>query len=129
MIMANYEVWKDVDGYEGKYQVSSLGKVKSIKRTIVRNEISITLKGKLLSIKVEKNGSRRVDMSIDGKSKLFLVHRVVAEAFIENPDAKKYVKFRDGDRSNIIVSNLAWATNKERLDEESKESEKTICCS
>lgn len=111
------EMWSDIKGYEGLYQVSNLGRVKSLKR-----EISFTSKNqykeidskyivpeKILNPIMHKNGYYVVNLSKKIKS----VHRLVADAFIPNPLNKTQVNHRDGDKGNNIVSNLEWATPSE----------------
>jgi peptide subunit release factor 1 (eRF1) len=91
------EIWKDI---YGKYQVSSLGRVRN--------------KKKLLKTR-EKKGTRyiRIQLFVNGKPTTFLVHRLVAFLFISNPDNKQEVNHKDKNRANNVVSNLEWTTRKE----------------
>jgi hypothetical protein len=96
------EIWKDVKGYEGLYQVSNLGRIKSIIR-----------KGKILS-----NKSHRYISVIFYKNKLrknIRVHRLVAGAFIPNPENKPQVNHIDGNKKNNNVNNLEWNTQLENI--------------
>ncbi|QDB70522.1 HNH homing endonuclease [Enterococcus phage Entf1] len=100
--MADKEVWKDVKGYEGEYQVSSLGRVKSFVRYP---------EGVILVNQVMPNGYVRVRLR--GKAKY--IHRLVAEAFIPNQSNKPQVNHIDEDKENNTLSNLEWATIKDNL--------------
>lgn len=92
------EHWKDIKGYEGRYQVSDLGRVKSF------------CNGKERIIVGYKNtdGYMIVGLCKDGKRKICLVHRIVAHAFIPNPDELPEVNHKDECKTNNIVSNLEW---------------------
>ena len=107
------EIWKDVVGYEGYYQVSNLGRVRSLDR-IASNGRKI--KGKILSTKVNTPPYYpRVSLSVNGKMKLVQVHRLVAQAFVYNPDPehKTQVGHKDESRANNRADNLEWVTPKE----------------
>ena len=107
------EIWKDVVGYEGYYQVSNLGRVRSLDR-IASNGRKI--KGKILSTKVNTPPYYpRVSLSVNGKMKLVQVHRLVAQAFVYNPDPehKTQVGHKDESRTNNRADNLEWVTPKE----------------
>lgn len=97
------EVWKDIKGYEGLYQISNLGRVKSTKR----HEETI------MSPPRDKVGYTRVSLLKDGYRKTYLVHRLVAEMFIPNPDNKKEVDHIDTDPTNNVVTNLRWVSPSE----------------
>ena len=92
------EQWKDVKGYEEYYQVSNTGKIKSIKYE------------KLLKPKLTKYGYREVGLSKNGESKYFKVHRLVAFAFVENPNTEYFnqVNHKDEDKTNNAYTNLEW---------------------
>ena len=115
-MMDKQEEWKDVVGYEGLYEVSNLGRVRSLDRetkdTIGRKR---KYKGQLLNPTISNNGNGylRVRLSEDGKRTDFRVHRLVAEAFIPNPDNKTDVGFKELDKSNVSVENLYWTTHSE----------------
>ena len=107
------EIWKDVVEYEGYYQVSNLGRVRSLDR-IASNGRKI--KGKILSTKVNTPPYYpRVSLSVNGKMKLVQVHRLVAQAFVYNPDPehKTQVGHKDESRTNNRADNLEWVTPKE----------------
>lgn len=100
------EVWKDIKNYEGLYQVSNFGRVKSLRK--IRG-IQIQ-KEKILTSQLVKGGYYRVNLCKNGKCKCYLVHRLVAEAFIPEHFT---VNHKDGDKSNNTVDNLEWVTQKE----------------
>ncbi|WP_339165415.1 NUMOD4 domain-containing protein [Siminovitchia sp. FSL W7-1587] len=96
------EVWKPVKGYEGEYEVSDLGNVRSIKF------------GKVITLKTfDSKGYKKVSLYLNGKMKHHHVHRLVAEAFIDNPLNKEYVNHKDGVKGNNVLGNLEWVTPSE----------------
>ena len=110
------EVWKDIDGYDGRYQVSNLGHVKSVDWEEYRRDAhgGIALfryKGKELKLSVGVQGYLVVPLGKLHPSNR--VHRLVAKAFIPNPDNKPFVNHIDGDVANNKVENLEWCTNQE----------------
>ena len=102
------EIWKDIKGYKGIYQVSNLGNVKSLPRK-TNNQY---YKGLYLKQYIYK-GYLRLQLTKHSKSKWFLVHRLVAEAFIPNPKNKPQVNHIDGNKLNNKVDNLEWVTPSE----------------
>ena len=96
------EEWVDIKGYEGLYQVSSIGRVKSVEKTVVcRTEFSSLIPEKLLSPAILK-GYKAVSLSKNGKSKGIKVHRLVAINFIPNPENKPFVNHIDFNKLNLI---------------------------
>jgi len=100
------EIWKDVVGYESLYQVSNLGRVKSLYQK----------KEKILKKCFTIDFYHRVNLCNKGKNKNFRVHRLVAEAFIPNINQKETVNHIDGNKQNNNVNNLEWATRKEQTE-------------
>lgn len=106
------EVWKDIEGYEGIYQISNLGAVKSLARVDAKgnNRVEKILKGIPTS-----DGYLRVHLCINTKRIKKPIHRLVAETFIPNPDNKPQVNHIDEDKTNNTLDNLEWVTAKENV--------------
>lgn len=104
------EVWKDIEEYEGLYQVSNFGRVKSLKRYSINNA---NTKNRLLKLSLNRKGYLNVTLCKNGKYKSHRIHRLVAQAFIPNPENKPQVNHIDEIKTNNMVSNLNWMTNKE----------------
>ena len=104
------EEWKDVSGYKGFYKVSNLGNIKSVDRKIERSTSVMELKGKAMSQYIGNTGYPMVSLCINGESKRYSVHRIVAKAFLSNPLNKAYVNHIDGNKQNSNLENLEWST-------------------
>lgn len=104
------EIWKDIEGYEGLYQVSNLGKVKSLER---KDRYGRTFKEKIKQLQVDKDGYLRTSLWKEKNGSLKQVHRLVAVAFIPNEENKPIVNHIDGNKQNNNVKNLEWCTNSE----------------
>lgn len=105
------EIWKDIEGYEGFYQISNLGRVKSLGGwcgTAKRKE-------KIRSTNLTHDGYVKVRLIHQDKDKTVRVHRLVAKAFIENPKNKDTVNHIDGNKQNNMVSNLEWVNRTEQM--------------
>lgn len=94
------EEWRDIEGYEGLYQISSFGRVKSLKGKDVR----------ILKLGTTKKGYKSVGLQVNGNHKTCVVHRLVAKAFIPNPNSYPCVNHKDESKDNNHVSNLEWCT-------------------
>lgn len=99
------EIWKDIPGYESKYQVSNLGNVRSLNYLRTGGI-------KLLTQGTDKRGYKRVGLYKDGKRKRYLVHRLVAMTFISNYDDLPQVNHKDENKANNCVDNLEWCDAK-----------------
>ena len=107
------EIWKDIEGYEGLYQVSNLGRVRSLDRMVEYSDGTKRLhRGRVLKAAADKDGYDRVILSTPSGHKNRLVHRLVAQAFIPNPEHLPEVNHKDENKRNNVVSNLEWCTDK-----------------
>lgn len=100
------EEWKQIEGYEKDYEISSFGQIKSVKNGV----------DKFMRAVARYRDYPRVSLSKEGKQKGFAVHRLVAIAFIDNPENKPHINHIDGNKKNNHVSNLEWCTHKENMD-------------
>lgn len=92
------EDWKDIVGYEGRYQISNFGRVKSLNS------------GRMIYLELNPQGYQVVMLHKSGTRRKHPVHRLVAEAFIANPNHYRVVHHKDSNRSNNLVGNLEWCT-------------------
>lgn len=97
------EIWKDIPGYEGLYQASNLGRIKSL----------LFNKEKILKAWVQNTGYLTVSLN----NKKFSLHRLIAKTFIENPNNYPIINHKDGNKLNNKVENLEWCTYKHNLNE------------
>jgi hypothetical protein len=111
-IKMQQEIWKDIKGYEGKYQVSSIGRVKSLQRISTFNN-SKGLKKEIIIKTWNDEGYIRVKLSNNSVEKTYRVHRLVANEFLENPFNKSQVNHKNGIKTDNSVENLEWVTNSE----------------
>lgn len=122
------EIWKDVIGYENLYQVSNLGRIKSlykIRRTGKCYNVIREYPEKILSIKINNNGYEQTNICKDGVLKCFLVHRLVAQSFLFNEDLKKQVNHLNGNKRDNSVENLEWVSSRENECHKQKNIKKT----
>lgn len=113
------EQWRDIDGFEGMYQVSDQGRVRSVERTIKmkRNgkEYDMHLRGKILSLTHTRGGYMSVQIFKDSKYYTYKVHRLVAIAFLPNPDSLPEINHIDGNKTNNVSNNLEWCTKSHNI--------------
>ena len=95
------EIWKDITNYEGIYQISSCGRVRSL----------YYKKFKILKLRQDKYGYYQIDLHKNNNVRTFKVHRLVAEAFIHNPNNYPQVNHKDENKTNNKIDNLEWCTN------------------
>lgn len=101
------EIFKDIEGYEGIYQISNLGRVKSLNYNHTRKE-------KILKPR-NCHSYLRVQLYKNGQKEMPFIHRLVAQAFLSNPQNLPEVNHKDEDKSNNCVDNLEWVTRKENI--------------
>lgn len=97
------EIWRDIPGYEGLYQVSAFGKVKSL------------ITNRILKDRFDHKGYLSVILYKNNTKKVIKVHRLVAKIFLDNKDNKEQVNHKDGNKANNNVSNLEWCNCKENI--------------
>lgn len=106
------EIWKPIKGYEGCYEISNYGNVRSLDRYVKSKCGGLRfLKGQILKLITDDDGYLRVGLNKNGKYYNYGVHRLVAEAFVPNPNNYPCVNHKDEIKSNNIFTNLEWCTN------------------
>ena len=115
--MPHEEIWKDISGYEGLYQVSNFGRIKSLPRIRIGNGTPYITKEKILGDGIgATRGYCRVTLCKEpNNKKMFYIHRLVANAFIPKIDGKNVVNHKNGIRTDNRVENLEWTTIEENL--------------
>ena len=110
------EEWRDVAGYEGLYQVSSEGRVKSLERKIPHWRGGERIqKERILKTHIDRDGYLKLNLHAGGKPKNLKVHRLVCQAFHENPDNKPQVNHINEDKTDNRARNLEWCTMRENV--------------
>ncbi|MGA4517216.1 NUMOD4 domain-containing protein [Solibacillus silvestris] len=110
-------IWKDIKGYEGYYQVSSHGQVKSLDRIVMNGGFPRKIVGRILAQTTDRDGYKHLRLRKNGGEKSFFVHRLVAEAFVINISLGECVQVnhKDESKSNNHYSNLEWCTHEYNL--------------
>ena len=111
----NEEIWRDVKGYEGYYLVSNFGTVKSLDRYCKNRTGSGKQTGRILKQQKCKKGYLRVSISLDKRKFQVSSHRLVAIAFLDNPENKEQVNHINGIKDDNRLENLEWCTNTENI--------------
>lgn len=109
-------IWEPIKGYEGLYEVSEHGVIRSCARYIktnIRHVDTRLIEGRFLKQNTKRNGYKTVDLCKEGKVKTVLVHRIVATAFCPNPHGYRFVNHIDSNRANNDSSNLEWVSSSE----------------
>ena len=97
------EIWKDIKGYEGYYQASNLGRIKSIRAK------------KIMSTEKHSRGYPQINFHVNGVRKILYIHRIIAETFLENNDKLKTVDHIDENKKNNSINNLKWCSQNENM--------------
>lgn len=103
------ETWKPIPNYEGYYEASSLGRIRSVPRFGTKKN------GSILKPNVKKSGYVNILLSKNNVHKTWRLHRLIAQAFIPNPENKPQVNHKNGDKSDNRVDNLEWVTVSENM--------------
>jgi hypothetical protein len=114
------EEWRNVVGYENLYEVSNLGRIRSLNRKVFRKhwtgvDSHMVYKGKMIPFWVTPKGYFRLTLNKDSKKSNHLVHRLVANAFIPKIEGKELINHKNGVKSDNRVENLEWVTNQENI--------------
>lgn len=110
------ENWKCISGLENLYQISNLGRIRSVSRkTLMKNGHYISCKGRVLKCSPKRKGYLYCRITALGVKRNVMIHRAVAETFIPNPENKKQVNHIDGNKFNNAVDNLEWCTASENI--------------
>ncbi|WP_151708876.1 NUMOD4 domain-containing protein [Acinetobacter brisouii] len=114
------ENWKPVKGYEGAYEVSDLGNVRSLDRMVKCNTGTRLVKGVVMKQKIHRDGYMCISLSVGRKSRTLIVHSLELEAFVGDRPDRMQACHIDGDRANNALSNLRWDTVKENHNDKRK---------
>lgn len=112
------EIWKDIKGYEGVYQISTLGRIKGLSRKVLSKKRKTgnnerTISEYIRTPETTKMGYQRITLSLSGNNIRFFVHRLVCIEFIPNPDNKPCVNHKNGIKCDNNIQNLEWVTYSE----------------
>lgn len=109
------EEWRAIKGYEGLYEISNMGRIKSLER-VIKNTKGYNRKfSEVIRKPINVHGYLYCDLYKENREKRFAIHRLVAEAFLSNEEEKPEVNHKDGNKLNNCVENLEWVTAKENV--------------
>lgn len=115
--MSKMEEWRDIDIFEGLFKISNLGRIKKVGNTVTRSDgVTIKYPVRMLKSHLTKDGYERIRLTSGSDGKNCLIHRLVAQAFLNNNDNKPEVHHKDENKQNNKVDNLEWVTHKENTD-------------
>lgn len=113
------EIWKDISGYEGRYQASTHGRIRSVSRKVTQKGhkcyFTRILKGKILNPRLQNSNYYVVWLSKNGEVSAQLVHRLVAQTFIPNIDNKPCINHKNGNKTDNRIKNLEWCSYSENI--------------
>ena len=109
------EIWKPIKDYEGLYEVSNLGRVKALTRTINKGKCHRTWEEHYLKYAIDRGGYVRTSLAKNGINKTVKVHRLVAEAFLPKVEGRDFINHIDGNKQNNCISNLEFVTRTENM--------------
>lgn len=109
------EIWKDVLGYEGLYQVSNIGRIKSMARYIVCGHGGRNKRETILKNQTHPQGYPQIELNVGGKFRLIKIHRLVAESFLPNPNGLLVVNHINGIKEDNRVENIEWCTHQHNI--------------
>lgn len=109
------EIWKNIIGFEGLYEISNLGKIKSIKRKCPSKNGLRTVPEKIMKTKLDKDGYEVINLAKNGGKIYISIHRLLGIAFIPNPLNLPQINHIDGIKTNNKLENLEWVTEKENI--------------
>lgn len=108
------EIWKPISGFEGLYEISTKGRVKSLAR-MVTTGFGVRFKPEIMMKLQDSQGYRNVQLKVNGRFKNYRIHRLVAETFLPNPNNFTEVNHIDEDKSNSNLENLEWVSREQNM--------------
>lgn len=109
------EEWRPIEGYEGLYEVSDWGRIKSLEKKYFNGKGWMKIEEHIMKVYKDKDGYELVRLKKNGDGSTLRVHRIVGQTFIPNDEGKPVIDHIDGNTSNNCVWNLRWCTQKENL--------------